>query len=102
MLDDSRDAAIYAATSAKTLVENLKPVDPQLAAQIEGKPSWAVKTPLAVALAAVISWVSTKYGLGLDETTTQAVTLIVIVVGGYVLRAMAKVPVTGLFKKRAL
>jgi hypothetical protein len=87
------------AQSLPALVAGLKTIEPDLAAQIEGKALASSKTPWVTLLGAAVAWISTKYGFGWDDTTDSFVTGAVLLIVSYIMRALSNVPITGFFVK---
>lgn len=91
-----RDALIASARNIPDLIAKAQTADPQLAEQLIGKSLFASKSPPAIALAAVLTWASTKYGLGWDSSTVDTITLVVGVVAAYGMRYLTHTPITSL------
>ena len=81
---------------ARTLPELIASLPPSLAAQLETKPLLLSKSPPGVLIASVIAWVSTRYGIGWDDTTCSLITGVVLLLAGYALRAITRQPVAGI------
>lgn len=98
-MDALRNQLVSDAKSVPDLIAKAKQVDPSFAEQLAGKSLLSSKSPPAIALAAVLAWVSTKYGLGWDQSTVDVLTLIIGVVAAYGMRAITRGPITTLVAK---
>lgn len=83
-----------------SLLQRLSEVDPELTQRLEGKALSSSKTPWVTLIATGVAWVSTKYGLGWDETTDNIITGAVLVGVAYLMRAISPAPITSVFKKK--
>ncbi len=91
------NAAVAAARSLPELVKTLQTVDPTLAASLTTKTLAVSKSPWVVLAAGVVGYVSSRYGLGFDETTTQLIAGGLVLVAGFIMRAISPTTIKGLF-----
>lgn len=87
--------AVAEAKSLPALITNLEAINPDLATQLTSKPLLASKTPWGTVAAGLIGYVSARYGLGLDETTTSLIAGVCVLLGSYAMRLVTKQPVAG-------
>lgn len=92
------DKAVADSKSLDALKANLQPVDPSLAQQLIGKALIASRTPWGILVAYIISWVASRYGLGLDADMTSVLSGVIILAASYGMRYVTKAPITSLVK----
>ena len=80
---------------ARSLPELIEMLPPAMAEQLETKPLLLSKSPWGTLAAAVLAWVSTRYGLGWDEATCSVIAGAAVLLGSYAMRAMTKQPIAG-------
>ena len=80
--------AIAAAKDLPSLYANLKAADPALAAQLVGGATSGTATPLGSVIAAGVVWVSSRYGLGWDESFCAVLSAAAVALGGYIAHAL--------------
>lgn len=93
------NAAVLTATSLPDLVNKLNTIDPALGDQITGKALIASKTPWGVLAAYGVAYISTRYGLGWSETTTNLVAGGFVLIASFGMRYVSNHPITSLFTK---
>lgn len=89
--------AINAAKDLPSLVSNIQAVDPALAQQLTGKALIASKSVYGVIATTALTWAVTKYGLGWDANTVDAVSGAVVLVATAVFRKLSTTPITSFF-----
>jgi hypothetical protein len=87
--------AVADAKDLPQLVEFLQTASPPLAAALETKPLAYSKTPWGTLAVAVVAWVSSKYGLGLDANTCALIGGFGALVGAYAMRAITTGAISG-------
>ncbi len=90
------NGAVAGARSLPGLITNLQSIDPTLATQLTAKPLLASKSPWGTLAAGAVGWLSARYGLGLDDTTTALIAGLCVLAGSYAMRAITKQPTSGL------
>lgn len=90
------NAAVARAQSLPGLVAELRQIDPALAGQLTGKTLLASRSPWGTLAAGLVGYVSARYGLGFDETTTGLVAGASVLVGSYAMRLLTRQPITGI------
>lgn len=93
-----RDRIVADAKNVPDLIAKAQKVDPQLAQQLTGKSLFSSRSPPGIAIAAVFTWLSTKYGFGWDSSTVDMLTLVAGVVAAYGMRALTSAPIASLFR----
>lgn len=93
------NAIVATAKDLPDLVNKLAAADPKMAQQITGQSLIASKSPPVVALAAVVTWASAKFGLGWDSDFCTFVAFGVVFVASYVMRYFSRNPISGLFTR---
>ena len=92
------DEAIAAAKSLPDLIGRLEQADPQLAQQLQGKSLAASRTPWGTLAAALVAWLSSRYGLGWDDQVSALVGGLGLLAGAYLMRALSSAPIRGLLR----
>lgn len=96
-----RDQLIKDAQSLPDLIARAEVLDPDLAKSLTSKALIYSKSIWGNAIALIVSWIVTRYGLGWDDNTCALVTgLIVMGVTG-AMRYVTSQPIDGLLKKSA-
>jgi len=93
----TRNDLIADAKSLPDLIRKAQAVDPDLASMFTGKALLASKSVWGNAIALVVSWVVTRYGLGWDANTSAMVTGAIVMVATLIFRALTGQPITGIF-----
>lgn len=94
-----RDQIIKEAQSLPDLISRAELADPDLAKQLTSKALIASKTVWGNAIALIVSWCVTKYGIGWSADTCALVTgLIVMGVTG-AMRMVTSQPISGIVSK---
>lgn len=96
-----RDQIVADAKNVPDLIAKAQTADPWLAQQLTGKSLFSSKSPPAIIVAALITWASTKYGFGWDQSTVDLLTMVVGVIAAYGMRFVTSAPITTLFSKPA-
>jgi hypothetical protein len=91
------NSAVAGAKDLPGLVTNLQAIDPALAQQITGKALIASKSVYGVVISTGLTWAVTKYGLGWDANTVDAVSGVVVLVATAAFRALSTTPITSWF-----
>lgn len=86
---------------ARSLPELIASLPPSMAVQLETKPLLLSRSPPAVLLATGIAWVSTKYGLGWDDTLDSLIAGGVLLLVGYLMRMVTRQPTAGIVRTPA-
>ncbi len=92
--------AVATAKNLPDLIQKAHDIDPSLAAAISGKALIASKTPWGTLLAAGVSYLAAKKGLGWDEATCELVAGAGVLVGAYLMRWISPERITGFFTKK--
>lgn len=90
------DEAINQARTLPELIRNLSRVSPDLAQQLVGKSLLASKSVWGNAIAMVVAWAVTKWGLGWDAQTSAEVTGAVVMAATIALRYVTRQPISGI------
>ena len=90
------NAAIADAKDLPGLIAGVSAINPALATQLESKPLLASRTPWGTVAAGVVAWLSSRYGLGFDETTCSLIAGGGVLLGSYAMRYVTKQPVAGI------
>ncbi len=77
----------------------LRKISPAMAEQFDGKLLIYAKSPPAVLLAYVLSWVVARYGIGWSPEFTTWVAGAVITVVAYGMRYITRAPIAGVLRK---
>lgn len=79
-----RDRVIASAQSLPDLISKAETFDPALAAKLKGQAAIASATPAGALVGGAIGLLVTRYGLGWDAATVNAISGLLILAGGYV------------------
>jgi hypothetical protein len=93
-----RDQVIKDAQSLPDLIARAQALDPDLATQLTGKALVASKSIWGNAVALIVSWVVTRYGLGWDENICAVVTGLIVMGATVGLRMITNAPISGVIK----
>jgi hypothetical protein len=93
------DIAVAAARNLPALLTSLATIAPSLPAFLAGKSLVAARTPYVTVLVTILTYASTRYGLGWDDTTVNTITGIVLFAVSLGMRCITSTPVTGFFSR---
>jgi hypothetical protein len=96
-----RDMLIADAKSLPDLIAKAAAADPALAKQLTAKPLVASKSVWGSAIALVVSWCVTRYGLGWDDGTSALVTGLIDMAVTAAVRVVTSQPINGIVKGTA-
>lgn len=88
------DNAVAGAQNLPQLVGALQTVAPQLADSLVGKSLVASKSPWGTLAAGIVSYAASKYGFGWPPELSAAIGGAGVLLGGFVMRAMTRQPIT--------
>lgn len=94
-----RDQLIKEAQSLPDLISRAQALDPDLAKSLTGKALVASKTIWGNAIALIVSWCVTRYGLGWDDNTCALVTGIIVMGATAALRYVTSGPIHSVLPK---
>jgi hypothetical protein len=91
--------AIKDAQTGAELIKNLEAVDPALAQSLIPKGLLAARTPYVQVLVTIISAISVKYAIGLDDQTEQIIACAIVAgatwVSSLIMRYITRQPIAG-------
>ena len=91
-----RDEIIRQASSAEDLLHKAQASDPELVKQLTSKPLLASKTIWGTLIALVLSYLVTRFGLGLDADLQALISGCIVMAANAALRAITAGPIKGI------
>lgn len=97
-MQDTVSSILASAKSWPEKLVELRKLDPAVAEQFEGKLLIYSKSPPAIVVAYVLSWLVARYGIGWSPEFTSTVAGVVVGIAAYGMRYITRAPIAGVYR----